>query len=146
MSKVRWVIPDIKTLKREYKVEVELKGLDYLFDGEDDFLDRVSRGKIIQLTKSFDKKIAYRSRTATKKKLVGLVSTYRSWPKYRNMDTVNNLYNIIGNGGTMDMPIIFKSENNSMFVLSGNTRLDIAFQLGVIPKVIIINVWFAVDF
>ena len=38
------------------------------------------------------------------------------------------------------MPLVIRFSDGNMRVLAGNTRLDVAFQLGVIPKVIMIDV------
>ena len=137
---VKWIVPDKKTLKREYMVEVEFKGMEYLFDGVRDFLDRISDGEIMKLSKSVDRKIAYRSHTKTYESLVGLLQSYRSWPEFRNYNTVDNLYNIMENGGTMDMPLVLRGPSGRMRVLAGNTRLDVAFQVGITPKILIIDI------
>ena len=39
----------------------------------------------------------------------------------------------------MDYPIVIEDEDGSKRVFSGNTRMDIAFQLGINPKVLLIK-------
>ena len=39
----------------------------------------------------------------------------------------------------MDYPIVIEFSNGSKRVFSGNTRMDIAFQLGINPKVLLIK-------
>ena len=93
---VRWRRPSESVLKREYKVEIELKGQDHLFDSLGDFLDRVRDGEVVSLSKSMDRNISYRSRTSTREQLLGLIRSYRSYPEFRNEKTVGELYDIIG--------------------------------------------------
>jgi hypothetical protein len=39
----------------------------------------------------------------------------------------------------MDLPIVIEDESGYRRVFSGNTRMDIAFHLGINPKVLIIK-------
>jgi hypothetical protein len=39
----------------------------------------------------------------------------------------------------MDLPIIIEFSDGTRKVFSGNTRLDVAFQLGIEPKVLLIK-------
>jgi hypothetical protein len=39
----------------------------------------------------------------------------------------------------MDYPIVIEDEDGYRRVFSGNTRMDIAFQLGINPKVLLIK-------
>ena len=139
---VKWVRPDDKRVKLEYKVEVENRRLTHLFDGFDDFKRRVDGGEVVSLSESEDRKMDYRSRTVDKEDLLGLISNYRSYPEFRNEQTVQHLYDVIGGkeSGSMDMPMVLRWPDGRTRVLSGNTRLDISFQLGETPKVLMVNV------
>jgi hypothetical protein len=39
----------------------------------------------------------------------------------------------------MDMPIVIEFSNGRQRVFAGNTRMDIAFQLGINPEVLIVK-------
>ena len=51
-----WVVPDEDTLRREFKVEHEYKGLN-LFNDVEDFLTKVKNSKITSISKSDDMSI-----------------------------------------------------------------------------------------
>ena len=140
-GKVRWVVPKLSVLKREWAIEMVMKGQEHLFPGGvKQFLAAVRKGKKINLSKSMDSQIDYRSHTRSKKELISLLKTYRSWPEFRNEASVNKIYDAMKNGGTMEMPLILKFPGGGMRILSGNTRLDIAYQSKVIPKVVMVEV------
>jgi hypothetical protein len=133
-----WVTPDETTLKREFKVEHTLKKNNF-FESEEEFLNAVENGSIITLTDDEDKGLIYRSRTKTKDSLLGLIRTYGSYPEFRNEDTVEAIYDGYKNNTEMELPIVIEFSNGKRRIFTGNTRLDIAFQLGVEPKVLLIK-------
>jgi hypothetical protein len=133
-----WVTPDETTLKREFYVEHKLKGNNF-FESEEEFLNAVKNGSIITLTNDDDKRLNYRSRTKTKDSLLGLIRTYGSYPEFRNEDTVEAIYDGYKNNTEMELPIVIEFNNGRRRIFSGNTRLDIAFQLGIVPKVLLIK-------
>jgi hypothetical protein len=133
-----WVIPDETTLKREFYVEHKLKGNNF-FESEEEFLNAVKNGSIITLTNDDDKRLIYRSRTKTKDSLLGLIRTYGSYPQFRNEETVEAIYDGYKNNSEMELPIVIEFNNGRRRIFSGNTRLDIAFQLGIEPKVLLIK-------
>jgi hypothetical protein len=134
-----WVVPPDNILAREFKVEHELKGLNY-FKDLNHFIDAVKGGKIISVDDNLDRKILRRSRTSTFDSLFRLISTYRSYPEFRNEKTLQAIYDGFKENKPMEMPIILNLPNNKLSILSGNTRMDIAFQLGIKPRAILINV------
>lgn len=133
-----WIKPTEDNLKHEFKVEIQLKGNKF-FDSYEQFKQQADKATVVELTDEIDRKISYRSRTSSKQQLINLIRGYRSYPEFRNEQTIENLYQRIGAGETMTMPIVIKFKNGSMRVLGGNTRLDVAFQLGVSPKVLMIE-------
>jgi len=133
-----WNIPSLSQLKQEFRVEHELKGNDF-FDSEEDFLQAVKNGKIITVTPSIDAQIDYRSGTTSKDELLDLIRSYRSYPKYRNEETIQSLYDAFETNQSIDLPIIIEFSNGSKRIFSGNTRMDIAFQLGINPKALLIK-------
>ena len=89
------------------------------------------------------------------KELLNLIKTYRSYPQYRNEDTLNAMKEAMLSGKPMDMPIIVRPTAESSDyhaekemkeialgyrdrILAGNTRMDMAFMHGIEPKALII--------
>jgi hypothetical protein len=134
-----WQMPSNDVLRREFKVEHEMKGLSY-FDSPEEFIDAVKGGKIITVNDSLDKRISRRSRTADFKSLLRLIKNYRSYPEFRNERTLQDLYDGFKEGRPMELPIIFNLPGGKLMIFSGNTRMDVAFQLGIEPKAILVDI------
>lgn len=134
-----WTMPDRKMLAQEYRVEHEKKGRRD-FATEEEFVDAVTNAEIVEVDMRMDRKIGNRSGTKDFDSLHSLISTYASYPKYRNEDTLKDMYSRFGNGKPMDYPIVFKDKNGRMTIFSGNTRMDIAFQMNFNPKVLMVNI------
>lgn len=129
-----WVMPKNDVLAREYKVEYELKGLGRMygnpFPTADDFIMAANMAPRVVISRSLDKQVSYRSGvSSSKEQLISLLKTYQSWPQFRNEKTVDALYDGFANNKPMEMPIILK-QGGRMRIFSGNTRIDVAFQLG----------------
>lgn len=139
-----WNKASEQTLRREYYVEYVLKNFGALcndcFPEPEDFIEAHERSRVITITPEIDSMISYRSRTSSKEKLINLIRGYRSYPEFRNEQTVEDIYDGFKLNRTMEMPIVFNFSNCGMRVFSGNTRMDIAFQLGINPKVVLIEV------
>lgn len=133
-----WKIPSLSQLKQEFKIEQEMKGNEF-WEDEDDFLNAIKKGKIITITPSEDQDIDYRSGTESYDELLDLIKSYRSYPEFRNEETLKAIYNGFKNNQPMDYPIVIEDEDGYRRVFSGNTRMDIAFQLGINPKVLLIK-------
>jgi hypothetical protein len=133
-----WKTPSLSQLKQEFKVEQELKGRHFWKD-EEDFLNAVKDGKIVTITPSEDQNINYRSHTDSYEELLDLIKSYRSYPEYRNEETLKAIYDGFKNNQPMDLPIIIEFSNGNKRIFSGNTRMDIAFQLGINPKVLLVK-------
>ena len=138
-----WVRPDTAKLLQEYHVEFVLKGLSRLY-GEAfvtplDFVRAVEHAHVEEIDESKDRHISNRSRTRDMASLRSLVSSYRSWPEFRNDDTLKAIVDGFDDNLPMEMPIVIE-HNGSRRIFSGNTRMDIAFQKGINPHVIIVEV------
>jgi hypothetical protein len=133
-----WRMPSLSKLKQEFKIEQEMKGNEFWKD-EEEFMNAIKYGKIITITPSEDQDIDYRSRTESYDELLDLIKSYRSYPEFRNEETLKAIYNGFKNNQPMDYPIVIKDEAGFRRVFSGNTRMDVAFQLGIIPKVLLIK-------
>lgn len=133
-----WKMPSIEQLELEFHVEHELKG-NYFFENEDDFFEAVENGIVEKITRGEDYKIDYRSHTSSKESLLSLIRGYRSYPQFRNEKTVEAIYEGFKENKLMDLPIVIEFKNGRRRIFCGNTRLDIAFQLGIEPKVLVIK-------
>jgi hypothetical protein len=134
-----WVRPPLEDLKREFKVEHEKKGLHFFAD-EEEFLAACKEGSIMTITPSIDSRIEGRSHTKSYAQLLSLIKNYQSYPKYRNEDSLKSIYNGFKTNSPMHLPIVIKGIGGmGMRVFSGNTRLDVASQLGIQPKALVID-------
>jgi hypothetical protein len=133
-----WKTPSLSQLKQEFKIEQEMKGNEF-WEDEEEFMNAIKKGKIITITPSEDQDIDYRSRTESYNELLDLIKSYRSYPEFRNEETLKAIYNGFKNNQPMDYPIVIEDEDGYRRVFSGNTRMDIAFQLGINPKVLLIK-------
>lgn len=139
-----WKMPSKVDIGLEWKLEYVNKHLsdmcDGAFDNVLDFIKAVHAAKVVTVTPAMDRQIHYRSHTQSKEQLVNLLKTYQSWGTFRTMDSVNGLYDALSSGKPMNHPMVLKFSDGSMRVLGGNTRMDVAFQLGINPKVLMIAV------
>jgi DNA-binding transcriptional regulator YhcF (GntR family) len=133
-----WKIPSLSQLKQEFKVEQILKNRHY-WNSEEDFLEAVKNGKVVTITPEEDQNIGYRSHTESYDELLDLIKSYRSYPEYRNEETLKAIYDGFKNNQPMDLPIVIELSNGRKRIFSGNTRMDIAFQLGINPKVLLVK-------
>jgi len=137
-----WIQLSEDDIKLEYNVEYKnhiIYSFGDIFPTYEDFKFKVKNGIIKKINKDFDNKISNRSQTTSYEGLLSLIKGYRSYPEYRNEKTLNKIYEAFKNNKPMKMPIVLY-HNGRYFIMSGNTRMDIAFQLGIDPKVIIVNV------
>lgn len=138
-----WRLPTADEVALEYKLEVINKGMQNsgsALKSFEDFSKAVAEASVVEIDEKTDSKIAYRSHTRSRSQLVSLLKSYRSWPEFRNEKTVERLYNGFDQNDQMPMPFVLKWKNGNMRVLGGNTRMDVAFQKGCNPKVLMINV------
>ena len=139
----KWIFPRPQNLEQEYKVEYKLhiiKMIGNIFPTFQDFEKACKTGKPFTITPELDSRIANRSHTQSKEELLGMIRTFRSYPEFRNEKTVQNLYDRMSSGGELDMPILLKKRNTSrVLVMSGNTRMDVAFQMGDNPKCLVVE-------
>jgi hypothetical protein len=140
-----WKIPSLYQLKQEFKIEQEMKGNKF-WDNEEEFLNAVKNGKIVTINPNEDRSISYRSGTESYEELLRLIKGYRSYPQFRNEKTLKDIYDGFKNNQPMDYPIVIEDDsqqsssgNTRKRVFSGNTRMDISFQLGINPKVLLIK-------
>ena len=138
-----WVRPNDASIRKEYQIEY-LKHLIHelprnIFPTEAEFVKAVKSAPTMQIDSATDRKIHNRSRTRDMEELLDLISGYRSFPKFRNEDTIKELEKLIKSGKPVDMPIVVKFPKGDMRVLAGNTRMDIAFMNGINPTVVMLD-------
>jgi len=141
----KWIFPDDKTLKAdfsEYKKKEDYKwqrraeqiGARFpIFTDFDDFKTRLKKARVVNLTLQIDNQITNRSHCSSIESLKSLVSTYK---RPRNVQKIQQ--GIMGDD-KLPMPIVLKG-TRGLWILAGNTRLDVAFLLGDKPKVLMIDV------
>jgi hypothetical protein len=133
-----WQMPSLKQLKQEFHVEQVLKRNDF-WDDETDFLQAVKAAKVEEITPEKNRRIRYRSNTSSYQSLLSLIKSYRSYPEFRNETTLKKLYTHFKENKELDYPLVVQFADGSRRVFAGNTRMDVAFQLGINPKVLIIQ-------
>jgi hypothetical protein len=133
-----WKIPSLSQLKQEFKIEQEMKGNEF-WEDEEDFLNAIKNSKVTTITPSEDMNIDYRSGTESYDELLDLIKSYKSYPEFRNENTLQSIYDGFKNNQPMDFPIVIEDESGYRRIFSGNTRMDIAFQLGINPKVLLVK-------
>jgi hypothetical protein len=133
-----WKIPSEDQLKQEFRIEHEIKGNEF-WGSEEEFLQACKGGQVVTITPEEDKNIRYRSGTESYEDLLSLIKSYRSYPKYRNEESLKAIYDSFKNNQSITLPIVVQFANGKKRIFSGNTRMDIAFQLGINPKVLLIN-------
>lgn len=104
-----------------------------IFDTYEDFVSALKSARVITLTKEHDRRVMNRSHTSSIDGLKSLVSGY-NMP--RDVDRIVQGYNT---NAAMPYPIILKGSKGE-WIMAGNTRLDTAFIMGVVPKVLYVDV------
>lgn len=128
-KKINWRRPRSEDIELEYKVEYKLHIRPEhgdIFPTIGQFRYAVDIAPVVEVTPSMDKRIINRSHTSNFKQLMGLISNYASYPKYRNEQTLTALEQRIRSGQPISMPIVLKFKSH-MAIMGGNTRMDIGF-------------------
>lgn len=131
-----WIPLTDTHIKQEYEWEYlsHQKSSDFNpFPNLESFSKAVKKGKVIILTEAADRKIGNRSRTSSLEELKNLTGGYR-FPR-----DVDRIVSGFKDNDSMPYPILLK-QGNDLWVMSGNTRLDAAYILGITPKVLIVEV------
>ena len=136
-----WIMPDEDALRLEYKIEYQIKPMSRrnLWPEYEDFKLAIESGEVRTVDRALDRKIDNRSNTQSYEDLLGLIKGYASYPEFRNEKTLKNLYSRIENNQPLNLPMVIDFGDGSYRVFSGNTRMDVAFQLGVNPKALFIK-------
>lgn len=137
-----WTRPDDESLRQEYKFEYEGHYQPYspdVFPTYGHFKKAVDSAQVVKVTPEIDSKIDNRSHTQSFEDLHSLISTYRSYPEFRNKETLTALNDRIKTGKPTHMPIVFRHHTGRMRILSGNTRMDLAKHHEIHPEVLMVD-------
>jgi hypothetical protein len=136
-----WTMPTTEDFRKEYHVEYEIKplGKSGIWPTFEDFMKDVNAAEVIEVTRDIDSDISNRSRTKNFDGLHNLIKSYSSYPEFRNEKTLRGLYASFESGDTMHHPIVIERDGQRR-VFAGNTRMDVAFQLGINPHVLLVKV------
>lgn len=104
-----------------------------IFDTFQDFVSALRSAPVITLTKEHDSRVMNRSHTSSIDGLKSLVSGY-FMP--RDVDRIVRGYQT---NAAMPYPIILKGSRGE-WIQSGNTRCDVAFIMGIEPKILLVDV------
>jgi hypothetical protein len=144
MNFTNWIWPDNESLGLEWKVEWEMKGLEDYYSGisfpnAESFITAIKK---YGFTQSFNKsefsKINYATVLPDKQSIMRMISSYRSYPKYRNEQTVDAIFQGFSENKPMKMPIVLKFQNDYR-ILSGNTRANISLINNIPVKCIVFD-------
>lgn len=145
LTKVNWILPhgsDLKADFSEYKKKEQSKwkgrattiGARFpIFDTLDSFATDLENGRVFTLSKSDWSDIQNLSSNHSIEDLKDLVSGYT------NPRDVDRIVDGISKGVDMPMPIVLKGKNGR-WIMSGNTRLNVARLMKVPQKAIEVDV------
>ena len=141
-----WVFPNPETLKadfqeykdkefKKWKHRASYMGFRFpIFPDFNCFVSCLKKSPVIVLTKEHDDNIRNRSHTSSLDSLKSLVSGYFTGPR-----DVDRIARGMFNNEPIPYPIVLKGMNGE-WIMAGNTRLDAAAILGVIPKILLVDV------
>lgn len=104
-----------------------------IFDNFEHFKNSLKSGKVIKITDDVAKKINHLTHTKSIDEIKNLVSGY---VRPRDVDRIIKGFK---NNEEIPYPIILKGKNG-MFIMAGNTRINIARIFDIIPKALLIDV------
>ncbi len=140
----KWIPPRSEDLKKEYDIEYKLHiEPEYgdVFPTFKTLVDAAKKGKIVKVSSTMDGRITNRSGTRNMKELLSLIKTYRSYPKFRNEKTLEDLdKKIQSKTAEMSVPIVLQFPNGELRIMGGNTRMDIAFWYASSVPVLLVKV------
>lgn len=130
-----WVKLTPEQIKQEYEWEY-ISHIEHewpIFKDFKDFKNAIKHAKVLTLTPEIDRRVANRSHTHTIEELKDMTSYYR-FPR-----DVDRIVHGFETNARMPMPILLKLSGNRLYIMSGNTRADAAFILGITPKVLVVD-------
>lgn len=132
----KWGSASRDYLKKEYDIEIRKKGLSDLIS-EEDFINQGLNQRATPIADAYN--LDYRTINPTRESIINQSKGYASWPQFRNEQTIDNIYQGFKNGSAMDPIIVMNMPDGGKRIVAGNTRLNVAEQLGITPHAITIN-------
>ena len=135
-----WVRPDTENLVDEYKREY-IKHFRQvfgdLFPSFTDWSNAIKYGKIITITPAIRRSLNNASHAKSFKQIISLIKTYSSYPKFRNITTLEALRKRFIDNQPVFLPLIFEDTDGALHVVAGDTRLSVSNILRIPCKAII---------
>lgn len=128
-----WVSPSADDIKRSYYGDSvpNNEGAHEYFDSMAKYTKALKEARIIKIEKFGDEYINGRTQLKTQRKLIN------KFPDKKDM--ILSLYERFNNNEPVTIPIIVVSESGDRFIVTGNIVMDIAFQLGIEPRVLFVK-------
>jgi len=140
----KWIVPSAADIRDEWKVEyalprrnwkgrAEIIGAVYpIFDDEDDMIAKVQSGHVLSMTPDMWSMTHNLSMNRDIDEVKAMVATYS---RPRDVDRIVKGFE---DGADMPMAIFIRGAEGS-WILSGNTRLNVARLMGIPQKVIVVD-------
>lgn len=123
-----------KKEERKWKTRAQAIGARFpLFKGFPEFTQALKKAKVIKLFKGEAEKIGH---VALNDNLTDLKSMVSSYQRPRDVDRIVKGFE---SNAKMPMPIILKGKKDQ-FIMAGNTRLNVAYIMGILPQVLVVDV------
>lgn len=120
--------------ERKWKERADKMGFRFpIFEDEDHYTDELKNGTIITVDDETWDEVVHLSTAHSLDELRDIVSGY---VHPRDIDRIIHGFQ---NNVEMPLPVMLKG-HNGMFIMSGNTRLNVARLMGVTPKAIVVDV------
>lgn len=131
-----WVKLTPEQIKQEYEWEYVSHIQDRwpLFKNFNEFKHAIENAEVMTLTKERDAGVLNRSHTRTLQQLEDMTAHYR-FPR-----DVQRIVQGFEHNDKMPMPLLLKLPSGKLYIMSGNSRTDAAFILGITPKVLVVDV------
>jgi len=105
-----------------------------IFPTLDDFKEAVKSGQVKRWTEDLDNRTGNRSQVSSLEDLKDLVSGYQ-FPR-----DVDRIVKGFEENDPIPHPIVLQTGEDSYWVMSGNTRMDTAYILGITPEVLVLDI------
>ena len=123
-----------KKEERKWKTRAQAIGARFpLFKGFPEFTQALKTAKVKKLFKGEAEKIGH---VALNDKLSDVKSMVGAYQQPRDVDRIVKGFE---SNAKMPMPIILKCKKDQ-FIMAGNTRLNVAYIMGILPQVLVVDV------
>jgi len=120
---------DIKWKSRAQRIGARFP----IFKDYPEFVQALKKAKVVKLFKGQAQKI---NNVALQNNLHGLKSLVKQYKRPRDIERIVKGFE---SNAKMPMPIILSGEKDD-FILAGETRLNVAYTMGLLPQVLVVDV------